>query len=1385
MQKKSSSQSGLFNPRLLLTFILCSASAFLAVLSFAAKPASPGRGQKSVSAPSEIAAASQPPFTPVANTVTNGGLTVLARVFTPGGWVKPGDTFPVVLTYGAGGTGATGVTIRVTLNNASIFQTSTPAANSGNGTAGSPLTYNVGLVPANGTGQIVIEARAKNLTEDPEVMWKDISADLTLQTTGQPALPARTHGPKVTTQETARFGDRPFPVVMVQYQDIKHCTDVGTPYPECTGNHTAAAFDASLNSRTTGKSVWQLFNDMSFGQLYLDGKVSPAPNSPTTPFTPGYVHKFSMLAPAGTCSGVTLGAAYGTPAYANRIEDGWYLLPGNQGYYGADGTGHALAGALTGQGLLFGIDNACGPTGKIAYDAASLADPDIDYNDFDTDKDGVVDFFIVAFAGDGGNGSTSLTGINNVWPHSSDLRAYFTDANGLTGYVSNDQFRNKLNQLVYYTDATRTAQTTTPTAFPVYVRVGPYNADPEASVESVSTIAHEYAHALGLPDFYSTGSRGTYGSWDIGGTDYFQYMTIFSRQEMGWLVPKPLPNGTVTLTESKFDTGQIDWARPDGTPYTLTGTGIHNGNVYRMGLPPRLLINSVPSGTRAWYSGSGNAFGCATDGGGHNLDFFIPDLQQYGAATAVTLKFKHLYEIEWDYDYGFVLVSDDGGRTWTSLVSQNSSTISNTWNPNANACQAAYNNGITGVSEGPGGNNTASNPNRLTGTYPPATFINDQFDLTPYKGKEIILRFSYSTDPGLAKRGWFIDDIEIKADNTVVYASDFEASQESTRIFPSGWARISSADGSPADHAYYIELRDRISNDFDGKGQSERGTPTWEGGVSMIYTDEAHGYGNFGVDDPPAETPVDSVPQPGNETPNLDDAAFTLARPVFNGCTHIDNYTDPNGPGGLWKLPNGLKFTVTSITGMSPGPNLPATPASATLVAELYPDCNVDVAPPVLSVGTGYENPDTDGAYQLAWTRPLGAAGPDLLQVATTCGPFFFENAESGLGQWTVTTDAPGGVYPGTNWGSASNEKPNHAGTTFRARAAEGAMNVSAILTYNNPITIPTVGATSLTWEDWTMNEGDDSVFVEVSDDNGATWNSVYTYARSALAPDAAPAFANEPLFPQAVDLAAYEGKTIRFRFRYFVGPDDRAGSTPLGWYIDNIAITNSDWTDLVTTSGTSFVDHKPSGSYCYRVRTTFLVGGQTPLPSPFSNIVNVTVAPGIPRIVSRKTHGTAGPFDVDLPLTGPSGIECRRGGGANSDTHQVVFQFGQPVTFTGASATPQSGKTGQVTGTSGSGTNEVTVNLGNVSNAQTITVNLTGVSGAGTAANLSVPMGVLLGDVTADRFTNSFDVSQTKTESGKPVTDDNFRKDVTAEGFLNSFDVTVVKSKSGTGLGP
>jgi hypothetical protein len=168
---------------------------------------------------------------------------------------------------------------------------------------------------------------------------------------------------------------------------------------------------------------------------------------------------------------------------------------------------------------------------------------------------------------------------------------------------------------------------------------------------------------------------------------------------------------------------------------------------------------------------------------------------------------------------------------------------------------------------------------------------------------------------------------------------------------------------------------------------------------------------------------------------------------------------------------------------------------------------------------------------------------------------------------------------------------------------------------------------------------------------------------------------------------------------------------------------------------------------------------------------------------VSRKTHGSAGDFDIDLPLTGQPGIEDRSGGA--SGNHKVIVTFAVPVTVTNVTVTPGAGGTASIAPTNGFSVNnsQVTVNLTNVSNAQTLTINLIGVTGGGNSGNVSIPMSVLAGDTTADGFVNSADIGQTKAQSGNAVTNANFREDVNVDGFLNSADISLVKSKSGTAL--
>ena len=122
-------------------------------------------------------------------------------------------------------------------------------------------------------------------------------------------------------------------------------------------------------------------------------------------------------------------------------------------------------------------------------------------------------------------------------------------------------------------------------------------------------------------------------------------------------------------------------------------------------------------------------------------------------------------------------------------------------------------------------------------------------------------------------------------------------------------------------------------------------------------------------------------------------------------------------------------------------------------------------------------------------------------------------------------------------------------------------------------------------------------------------------------------------------------------------------------------------------------------------------------------------------QVVSRKLHGGA-PFDITLPLTGNSGIECRSGGATND--YQVVFTFPSSVTFNDAGVTAG---TGTVSSSSGSGTTTITVNLTGVTNAQRITVTLLGVSDGTNTGNLDIPMAVLVGDTTGNGTVSASDV--------------------------------------------
>lgn len=181
-----------------------------------------------------------------------------------------------------------------------------------------------------------------------------------------------------------------------------------------------------------------------------------------------------------------------------------------------------------------------------------------------------------------------------------------------------------------------------------------------------------------------------------------------------------------------------------------------------------------------------------------------------------------------------------------------------------------------------------------------------------------------------------------------------------------------------------------------------------------------------------------------------------------------------------------------------------------------------------------------------------------------------------------------------------------------------------------------------------------------------------------------------------------------------------------------------------------------------------------------------VYAAPGpvhLSGVVSRIVHGSAGPFDVNLPLTGGPGVECRSGGADGDFT--LVFTLTNPVASVATVGITHGVGSIKASAIDPDDPRNYIVNLTGVANAQAITIALTNVKDVqgGSTPQLSATMGVLEGDTNGDGFVNANDVMQTKSYSGSGVLSTNFRADVTANGVINASDVSVIKSLSGTGL--
>lgn len=108
----------------------------------------------------------------------------------------------------------------------------------------------------------------------------------------------------------------------------------------------------------------------------------------------------------------------------------------------------------------------------------------------------------------------------------------------------------------------------------------------------------------------------------------------------------------------------------------------------------------------------------------------------------IEFSFRMWYDIETDWDYLYLEVSEDG-EMW-EIVATPSGTGTN---PSGNS----YGWGYTGVTDG---------------------WVEEKIDLSRYAGRKIFVRFDYVTDAAVNGEGFLLDDVRVDAAG---YSSDFEA----------------------------------------------------------------------------------------------------------------------------------------------------------------------------------------------------------------------------------------------------------------------------------------------------------------------------------------------------------------------------------------------------------------------------------------------------------------------------------------------------------------------------------------------------------------------------------------------------------------------------------
>ncbi|PKH58239.1 peptidase M6 [Shewanella sp. Choline-02u-19] len=490
---------------------------------------------------------------------------------------------------------------------------------------------------------------------------------------------------------------------------------------------------------------------------------------------------------------------------------------------------------------------------------------------------------------------------------------------------------------------------------------------------ALGVCVHEFGHDLGLPDEYDISAKGkgspvgfwsvmASGSWSgaIRGTE----PTGFSPYARSYLQGKYQGNW---VSEQKVLLNTLD---SSGLDIALVEAVNHDQvNQVSLAIPAEEVSFTAPyAGDYQFYSDQGDMIN-------HAMSFDI----ELPVATPLTLLMKAHWSIELDYDYAQIMV--DGialeGRYTKASNGRNSAR-----------------NIITGKS---------SDLAAAEGTN---GWVELEYDLSPYAGRNVRLAINYVTDQAVGDYGIVIDDISINQADTVVL---FNGAETLTDIAYAGFLRVT--DTRPGkDRRYIVQLRSLQGVDKGLKSQRyDPGVVLWleNNDYSSNEVSKHAGYSLIGVVDADQNLigSLDSEFQ-------IRDAAFSLFNQSFfsyggSSDEHLSanklfddasDYTAPLQPESGMALPElGLSIEVMTQAENSrsatvqfkySGMTEPSTELSA-VISQSQQGAQVTFT---AAVSGG------DGTYQYAWD--FGVDGATSIEAAAS---YTYNNAGSYLVTLTIT----------------------------------------------------------------------------------------------------------------------------------------------------------------------------------------------------------------------------------------------------------------------------------------------------------------------------------------------------------------------------------------------